>query len=435
MRLFYLFPVIAFVLLLVLINSWDDHAVGPFATDYAPPAPSRRQPAAQHPRRDGVPPDATSGGGDAGSDEGSESGTAATPSLGGASPARHQQEQHTTDHGSEHSSHHEATAAGDDDPEPRRIHVALISHGWHTAPHYHNDDTIKGPTMSLKMCLAGILRHTTAPLSLYFVTGERDEAPIVEMLRGVRYARADLDWRFVRLDEAKLDEWMDVIGHRASHRTGKAGNIKFFYPLVFPALRRLLMLDTDVLIDHDLAGLWAHFARFEPAQLYAMAPQWQGAAHPAKDNQFNAGVMLLRLDRMRGADWLRLSRASIDNWHAKGMTPRCCTHGDQTVFHMVRFYRPGALGHRAAAHIPRHWNINKCHGYQGLGAGGGERLPRHMPYVGLVHLGCCRMCTKAKIGPRWARLVDALNGTDLTTAFARQSAELTHRVRAASPLA
>lgn len=312
--------------------------------------------------------------------------------------------------------------------ERERLHIALISHGWHTAPHYHDEKTIKGPTMSLKMCIAGILRYTTSPVSIYFVTGERDEAPIVEMMRGVNFWRRKLDWRFVRLDETQLDKWMDAIGHRASHRTGMAGNIKFFYPLVFPRLDRLLMLDTDVLIDHDLTDLWMHFRHFEPRQLYAMTPQWS-SVHPTKDNQFNAGVMLLRLDRMRAVDWLKLSKDSIDNWHDKGMKPPCCTHGDQTVFHMIRFYRPSAsLGKGSSAWIPRHWNINKCHQYQGIRGEDERQLPKHMPFVGLVHLGCCKKCTKEKIGPRWGRLVDVLNGTRLESEFAIRTKEFSERV-------
>jgi hypothetical protein len=325
--------------------------------------------------------------------------------------------------------------------EHERLHIALISHGWHTAPHYHDDTTIKGPTMSLRMCIAGILKYTTSPVSLYFVTGERDEPPIRELMRGVRFWRRRLEWRFVRLDEAQLERWMDAIGHRATHRTGQAGNVKFFYPLVFPRLDRLLMLDTDVLIDHDLTDLWMHFRHFEPRQLYAMTPQW-ASVHPTKDNQFNAGVMLLRLDRMRAAarpgGWLQLAKESIDNWHAKGMKPPCCTHGDQTVFHMIRFYRPTAsLGRSPAAWIPRHWNINKCHGYQGVrdsGGGGGNSLPKHMPFVGLVHLGCCKKCTRAKIGPRWARLVDKLNGTDIVHAFSAQTDELAEPVTIADSI-
>lgn len=306
-----------------------------------------------------------------------------------------------------------------DNDESERLHIAMISHGWNlpAAKAYHNPNTIKGPDLSLKMTVAGILRYTTSPVTLYFVVGEDDKPRIRALMAPIRYWRRSLEWAFVPLDEAKLDEWMSFIGHRPSHRTGMAGNIKFFYPLVFPArITRLLMLDTDILVQHDMRDLWRHFERFEQGQLYAMAPQWQGSVHPTRDNQFNAGVMLLRLDRMREAQWLQLARDSIDNWHAKGFTPRCCSHGDQTVFHMIRVFRKGALGLAPPAFIPRHWNVNKCHGYQGLKSSG-DQLPKHMPYVGLVHLGCCKLCTKDKIGPRWARVVDVLNGTNFEEYF------------------
>jgi hypothetical protein len=302
------------------------------------------------------------------------------------------------------------------------MNVALISHGWHTAAHYHDDNTIKGPVMSLRLTLAGLLQHTTVPTRLFFVVGPRNAPPIARVMRHIRHWVAPLRWTFVYLNETQLDGWMDAVGHRASHRTGRAGNVKYFYSELFPHLDRVLLLDSDVLIAHDLADLWAHFARFTPRQLYAMAPQW-GSVDAVKDNQFNAGVMLHRLDRMRAAGWINLTRRAIDNWHAKGVQPPCCTHGDQTKFHMVRYLEPESIGGaNRSAWIPRHWNINKCHQYQGLGHkvrgdGTAPRLPKHMPYVGLVHLGCCKQCTRDKIGPRWALVLDPLLAFDLQHEF------------------
>jgi hypothetical protein len=97
------------------------------------------------------------------------------------------------------------------------------------------------------------------------------------------------------------------------------------------------------------------------------------------------------------------------------------------VFHMIRVYYKGALGLSATAHIPRHWNVNKCHGYQGLKTHG-DSLPKHMPYVGLVHLGCCKLCTKQKVGPRWAKVVDVLNGTDFGM-FSLPTGQFTEEVK------
>ncbi len=105
----------------------------------------------------------------------------------------------------------------------------MISHGWHlpAAKAYHTPNTIKGPDLSLKMTIAGILRYTTNPVTLYFVVGEADKAHINALMAPIKFWRAGLEWSFVPLDATKLDEWMAFIGHRPSHRTGMAGNIKF----------------------------------------------------------------------------------------------------------------------------------------------------------------------------------------------------------------
>lgn len=353
---------------------------------------------------------------------------------------------------------------------PTVINIALISHGWDTAPGYHSDETIKGPKLSVEVTIQGILRVTNCPVHVLFVTGAKEEKRIRDFLTQLPAWRCDFSFEFVSLNETLLDEWMSAIGHQATHRTGRAGNIKFFYPNFFPGLDRVIMLDTDVLIGSDLCQLWHEFDHFSEAQLFSFAPQWK-YLNIAKDNQFNAGVGLLHLQRMRDANWLQLARDAIRHWHLKGMKPRCCAHGDQSVFHMIRFLRPSAM----PAPLSRWWNINKCHKYHGLnpnliplsstdGSAAAEAemnaplldslpsvdnrvsssegsdtspvvstwiehsekdvkgknplmgTPQPGPgvFIGIVHLGCCRMCTKAKIGTRWAALFDEIRSVSLT---------------------
>jgi hypothetical protein len=70
---------------------------------------------------------------------------------------------------------------------------------------------------------------------------------------------------------------------------------------------------------------------------------------------------------------------------------------------MIRFYDPAALVHL----LPRWWNINKCHNYQGI-----HRNPKGS-FVGIVHLGCCKMCRRHHLQPRWLQLLDRIEGYDL----------------------
>jgi hypothetical protein len=298
------------------------------------------------------------------------------------------------------------------------VHVALIAHGW-AAKGYHDASSIKGPGVSLRVAVKGILRATTlSPLVLHFVVGEPDATDVRRLMAVLSDAIArrtcPVATSVTLLNTSQVDQWMAYIGHIATHRTGHAGNVKFFYPLLFPHVEKMLMLDTDVLVAADLTHLWSHFdATFatRPSQLFSFVSQWP-RYDAVKDNQFNAGVGLLHLGRMRAANWLDLSRRAIAAWTAARMHPPCCAHGDQSVFHMIRWYRQETMP--ADALLPRMWNVNKCHGYQGLKSTTEQRAALQRARqrssvvqpvsVGIVHLGCCKLCTPKKIGPVWADL-------------------------------
>lgn len=324
------------------------------------------------------------------------------------------------------------------DSESRKdaaVHVALVSHGW-TAKGYHDASSIKGPGVSLRTAFWGILRAAEMPsvprrlwdlpIVFHFVVGE-DEERFARQLMGNATAcgaitRTRFSATYTRLNTTQVDEWMAAIKHTATHRTAHAGNVKFFYALLWPRLPRVLMLDTDVLVAADVRLLYVDgFARMAPRQLFSLAPQWP-AYDAGKDNQLNAGVGLLALDRMREAGWLRLAAEAIARWDGAGRTPRCCAHGDQSVFHFVRWWRPETLGGKPAVLLPRPWNANKCHGYQGLKSRAAqERALRTVSSstttttidtvaVGIVHLGCCKKCNGAKVGPVWAELFGNITG-------------------------
>jgi hypothetical protein len=282
---------------------------------------------------------------------------------------------------------------------PNRAVVALIAHGWH-ASGYEDTTTIKGRKLSMELTLKGLLRTLSrrCALHIYFVVGIEDEQRIRQFLAGAGgpTSGSPVSFSFVPLDEPQLALWLAAIGHAPSHRTGAAGNIKFFYPLMFPKEVKMLMLDTDVLIGRDICLLWDEFLSFPDDALFGFVPQ-KPKVHPHADNEFNAGVGLLHLERMRRADWLLLARNAIDHWQERRMHPPCCAHGDQSVFHMIRFMRPEAL-----RLLPRWWNMNKCHRYQNF-----DRNPPGS-FVGIVHLGCCKMCTRAKLWPRWVALLDEI---------------------------
>ena len=69
-----------------------------------------------------------------------------------------------------------------------------------------------------------------------------------------------------------------------------------------PGLTKLIVLDTDLFVTADVAGLWAEFARFSPTALLGLAaeqcPSYQ-QVRALGGFGLNGGVQLLHLARMR----------------------------------------------------------------------------------------------------------------------------------------
>jgi lipopolysaccharide biosynthesis glycosyltransferase len=88
---------------------------------------------------------------------------------------------------------------------------------------------------------------------------------------------------------------------------------RLFFPDLITSTERLLYVDTDILFLRPVDELWRLFDRFTPEQLAALAPEGEVAAlnwykrfakHPyVQPLGVNSGVMLMDLEKMRGARW------------------------------------------------------------------------------------------------------------------------------------
>lgn len=111
----------------------------------------------------------------------------------------------------------------------------------------------------------------------------------------------DFAVEIIRRDELPVDpETISLVRH-----VSPTAIFKFFIPELFPALDKILYLDSDILILDDLASLWEE----DVSGVYAAVVcdnqtiigheghlKWLGFAH---EKYFNSGVMLLNLDKMR----------------------------------------------------------------------------------------------------------------------------------------
>merc|ERR1712007_222045 len=106
------------------------------------------------------------------------------------------------------------------------------------------------------------------------------------------------------------------MGRRARDTWGSTVMAKLLSAGLFPDLQKIILLDNDVFVLQDIAGLWREFDKFTAQQLIGVAYEGQPTysklrAHEQQDTLpghrkfdlsfpgFNGGVVLLHLDRMR----------------------------------------------------------------------------------------------------------------------------------------
>ena len=141
------------------------------------------------------------------------------------------------------------------------------------------------------------------------------------------------------------------------------GPIYLYKPLLHlvlpPWLTKLIVLDTDLFVTADVAGLWAEFARFSPTALLGLAaeqcPSYQ-QVRALGGFGLNGGVQLLHLARMRrSARYAEL----LDAYKAAPMRYPMKEGGigwlgDQTLYSWMSV---NASGGRSIFHlVPCGWN-------------------------------------------------------------------------------
>lgn len=84
---------------------------------------------------------------------------------------------------------------------------------------------------------------------------------------------------------------------------------RLFIPDLFPALDRVIFLDTDLIFMRPLEDLWAHFDYFDSKQVAAMAPELFHYENSKRnkvpyygETGLNAGLIHMDLERMRGME-------------------------------------------------------------------------------------------------------------------------------------
>nr|XP_055210725.1 xylosyl- and glucuronyltransferase LARGE2 isoform X6 [Gorilla gorilla gorilla]XP_055210726.1 xylosyl- and glucuronyltransferase LARGE2 isoform X6 [Gorilla gorilla gorilla] len=144
------------------------------------------------------------------------------------------------------------------------------------------------------------------------------------------------------------------------HYSGLYGLMKLVLPSALPAeLARVIVLDTDVTFASDILELWALFAHFSDTQAIGLVENqsdwylgnlWKNhRPWPALGRGFNTGVILLRLDRLRQADWEQMWKLTA---RRELLSLPATSLADQDIFNAVIKEHPGLV-----QRLPCVWNV------------------------------------------------------------------------------
>ena len=179
------------------------------------------------------------------------------------------------------------------------IHVGFVAAGYNA-------------TRQVSTVIKTILFYRHNPVHFHFVS----DIPAKHILSTLMQSWQLPDVNFSFYDTESLIERVSWIP--TFHYSGVYGLMKLEVPEAFPSdIKSIIMLDTDVMLNSDIALLWHYFEEIirqkkllgivENQSNWYLGNLWEGHhPWPALGRGFNTGVVLLNLEEMRRQDWPNL---------------------------------------------------------------------------------------------------------------------------------
>ncbi|VDO97581.1 unnamed protein product [Soboliphyme baturini] len=180
------------------------------------------------------------------------------------------------------------------------VHVAVICCG-------------SSAVRSLVVMLKSILLHRRRPLHLHLVTDTVRSQNVLSHLLDT--------WNVTSLDFSiylSTNFSMDVAWIPTFHHSSLSGLLKLTVPSILPQnLKKVILLDTDLIFLSDIGSLWDMFELFNSEQCLGIAENLSNwylrkqisgklSRWPAKGTGFNTGVVLMDLETLRVLSWTSL---------------------------------------------------------------------------------------------------------------------------------
>ncbi|TPP57564.1 Glycosyltransferase protein LARGE [Fasciola gigantica] len=253
-------------------------------------------------------------------------------------------------------------------------HVERMLNTMKTVLYYQNRVQHDDPWCFVSIPKATVLqcpRHSTATLKRPFhlhLIADSQSRPNLHLslsqwgLQGVNWTLYSLERHWDKVDWIPNEHW-----------SGISALIKLTLTTIIPEnVEKVIAMDIDVILNHDIAELWNHFDQFSDKQIFGYA--WEQNSDWPKCNEpnvdiipkagINGGLALLYLSRMRQLKWDHLWFTTlIDILEERGKL----RESDQEVIREVILRHP-ELYYR----VPCEWNV------QVYARVASECLPRRM---------------------------------------------------------
>lgn len=226
-------------------------------------------------------------------------------------------------------------------PKCEVLHIAIVCAGYNSS-------------RSVVTLLKSLLFYRRNPLHFHMVADAKAQVVLHALFSSWNVPHVEVS--FYLTDNLAADvSWVPN-----KHYSGVFGLMKLTLNKALPqALKKVIVLDTDITVATDIAELWNLFSKFGPKQYIGLVENqsdwylgklWKShRPWPALGRGYNTGVILIRLDIMRQSNWSQKWKLIAE----RDLTTLFSTQlADQDIINAVIKQHPEIV-----YNLPCQWNV------------------------------------------------------------------------------
>lgn len=205
-----------------------------------------------------------------------------------------------------------------------------------------------------------ILMLSSRPIRLIFFTDAEGVTRISKLFSDLGHANRLLRVEIHHVTNEAIEKFAASLKYDPyGHHSGRWGTAKLMVPWLLPNTKRVLVLDTDMILLEDPLHLWAHF---DDGKEWTYQMPMHSRGHPAN---ICSCIVLINCERARAQKvypniMAQALKYSPPNWITSNKIYRPA-HGDQGLYWlMIRKYP------KMFRELPRKWDVDKCHRFYGV---------------------------------------------------------------------